>query len=101
VNNQIVLSAISLDLFAVLFGGAVALLPIFASEILEAGAGGLGLLRAAPWIGALLMAFYITHNPIKKDIGKILLYSVGCFGECMILFAISTSFWVSFFILAV
>src|SRR5258706_8934011 len=94
-NNQIVLSAISLDLFAVLFGGAVALLPIFSGEILKAGPQGLGLLRAAPSIGAVLMAIYITHYPIRKYIGKILLFCVAGFGLCMIAFGLSTNFWLS------
>lgn len=98
-NNKIILSAISLDLFAVLFGGAVALLPIFAEEILHTGPVGLGILRAAPSIGALLMAFYITHNPITKHAGKILLSCVAGFGLCMILFALSTNFWISLFLL--
>jgi MFS family permease len=98
-NHQIILGAISLDLFAVLFGGAVALLPIFANEILFVGAQGLGVLRAAPGIGALLMAFYITHHPIKKNTGKILLYCVAGFGVCMILFGLSTNFWLSLFLL--
>jgi MFS family permease len=100
-NNKLILSAISLDLFAVLFGGAVALLPIFAEEVLHVGPTGLGILRAAPSIGALIMAFYITHNPIKKNAGKILLYCVGGFGVCMILFALSTNFWLSLFLLMV
>lgn len=95
-HNQIVLSAMSLDLFAVLFGGAVALLPIFATEILQAGSDGFGLLRAAPGIGAIGMAFYLIHNPIKKNIGKILLWSVAGFGLCMIGFGASTLFWLSF-----
>ena len=94
-NNQIVLSAISLDLFAVLFGGAVALLPIFAAEILLVGPQGLGFLRAAPSIGAVLMAVFITHNPIRKNMGKILLWCVAGFGLCMIGFGLSTSFWLS------
>jgi MFS family permease len=94
-NNQIVLNAISLDLFAVLFGGAVALLPIFADEILHVGAVGLGFLRSAPAIGALIMAVYMTHNPIRKHIGKILLWCVAGFGFCMIGFALSTSFILS------
>jgi MFS family permease len=94
-HNKIILSAISLDLFAVLFGGAVALLPIFADKILNVGSFELGILRAAPSIGALLMAFYITHNPIKKNAGKTLLYCVAGFGCCMILFGLSTSFWLS------
>ena len=78
-NSQIILGAISLDLFAVLFGGAVALLPIFAKEILMIGPEGLGVLRASPSVGALLMAVYITHHPIKKNTGKILLYCVAGF----------------------
>jgi MFS family permease len=98
-NNKIILSAISLDLFAVLFGGAVALLPIFADEILHVGKEGLGILRAAPSVGALLMAFYITHNPIMKNTGKILLWCVAAFGMCMILFALSENFWLSLFLL--
>jgi MFS family permease len=98
-KNQIVLSAISLDLFAVLFGGAVALLPIFAKEILQVGPEGLGFLRSAPAIGALLMAVYITHNPIKKHIGKILLACVAGFGICMIGFGLSTNFFLSLFFL--
>ncbi|AYB31071.1 MFS transporter [Chryseolinea soli] len=98
-HHQIILGAISLDLFAVLFGGAVALLPIFAKEILMVGPQGLGLLRAAPSVGALLMAFYITHHPIKKNTGKILLYCVAGFGVCMILFALSTNFLISLFLL--
>lgn len=98
-NNQIILSAISLDLFAVLFGGAVALLPIFAEEILHVGAVGLGFLRSAPAIGALIIAVYMTHNPIRKHMGKILLWCVAGFGFCMILFALSTSFILSMILL--
>jgi MFS family permease len=98
-KNQIVLSAITLDLFAVLFGGAVALLPIFAKEILLVGPEGLGFLRSAPAVGALLMAMYITHNPIKKHIGKILLGCVAGFGLCMIGFGLSTNFLLSLFLL--
>jgi len=94
-KNQIILSAISLDLFAVLFGGAVALLPIFADEILHVGKIGLGFLRSAPAIGAVTMAVYMTHNPIRKYMGKILLWCVAGFGFCMIGFALSTSFILS------
>ncbi len=94
-KNQIVLSALSLDLFAVLFGGAIALLPIFAKEILEVGPEGLGFLRSSPSIGAVLIAIYITHNPIKKYIGKILLACVAGFGLCMIGFGLSTNFYLS------
>ncbi len=94
-KNQIILSAISLDLFAVLFGGAVALLPIFADEILHVGKEGLGFLRSAQGIGAVIMAVYITRNPIRKNIGKILLWCVAGFGVCMIGFGLSTVFWLS------
>jgi MFS family permease len=98
-KNQIILSAISLDLFAVLFGGAVALLPIFANDILNVGKIGLGFLRSAPAIGAVTMAVYMTHNPIRKHMGKILLWCVAGFGVCMIGFGLSTSFWLSMFLL--
>jgi MFS family permease len=94
-KNQIVLSAISLDLFAVLFGGAVALLPIFADEILHVGKEGLGFLRSAQGIGAVIMAVYLTRNPIRKNIGKILLWCVAGFGLCMIGFGLSKLFWLS------
>jgi len=99
-QNKIILSAISLDLFAVLFGGAVALLPIFADQVLGVGKVGLGFLRSAPGIGAVMMAVYLTHYPIRRKMGKILLYAVGGFGVCMILFALSSSFWISMCILA-
>jgi len=98
-NNKILLSAISLDLFAVLFGGAVALLPIFADDILHVGKIGLGFLRAAPGVGALLMAFYLLHHPIQKNVGKKLLFCVAGFGVCMILFGLSTNFWISISVL--
>ena len=98
-RNPIILGAISLDLFAVLFGGAVALLPIFANEILMVGKEGLGILRSAPSVGALAMAFYITHNPITKNTGKILLGCVAGFGVSIILFGLSTNFWLSLFLL--
>jgi MFS family permease len=94
-KHELILGAISLDLFAVLFGGAVALLPFFANEILMVGPEGLGILRAAPSVGALVMAFYMTHHPLKKNTGKILLSCVAGFGVCMILFALSTNFIVS------
>jgi MFS family permease len=98
-SNNIVLSAISLDLFAVLFGGAVALLPIFAAEILFVGPQGLGLLRAAPSVGALMVAFYVAHNPIQHNTGKLLLWCVAGFGASMIGFALSTNFYVALLLL--
>jgi MFS family permease len=94
-SHQIILGAISLDLFAVLFGGAIALLPIFATKILNADAVGFGLLRAAPGIGAVIMALFITYYPIRDHVGKILLGCVAGFGLCMIGFGLSTNFWLS------
>lgn len=98
-TNKIVLAAISLDLFAVLFGGAVALLPIFADQILHVGAVGFGFLRAAPSIGALLIALVVMHNPIRRNMGRLLLWCVAGFGFCMIGFGGSTNFWLSLFLL--
>jgi MFS family permease len=99
IANKLILNAISLDLFAVLFGGAVALLPIFSDQILHVGSLGLGFLRSAPGMGALVMAIYLTHNPIRKSMGKILLYAVAGFGLCMIGFALSREFWLSMVLL--
>ena len=98
-KTEIILGAISLDMFAVLFGGAVALLPIFASEILKVGPQGLSMLRAAPALGAVLMAMYITHNPIQRQAGKVMLLSVAGFGASMIGFGLSTSFVFSLILL--
>lgn len=98
-KNQIILSALSLDLFAVLFGGATALLPVFADKILDVGPEGLGVLRAAPAFGAVVMAGILAYNPIRKNAGRTLLWSVVGFGISMILFALSESFYLSLFIL--
>ncbi len=89
------LGAFTLDMFAVLFGGAVALLPVFASEILFVGPQGLGLLRASPSIGATIMAFILMFRPPMKHSGKILLIAVTGFGLSMIAFALSKSFILS------
>jgi len=98
-KNKIILSAISLDLFAVLFGGAVALLPVFANEILEAGPQGLGLLRAAPSFGAgITMVWLSFRKPLVKP-GLVLLFCVAAFGVSTIGFALSTSFYLSLFML--
>jgi MFS family permease len=94
-NDPILLGAMSLDLFAVLFGGAVALLPAFAT-LLSAGPEGLGILRAAPAAGAILTGFVIAHRPPMKHAGPALFASVAAFGVCMIAFALSRSFWLSF-----
>ncbi len=92
-KNQLLLGALSLDLFAVLFGGAVALLPAFSDKILHAGAIELGFLRAAPAIGAVVMALVIAYRPPKRNAGKMLLLSVGLFGAATILFGLSTNFY--------
>ena len=94
-HNRLVLAAISLDLFAVLFGGATALLPIYAVDILHAGARGLGWLRAASSIGAIGMAFLQAHSrPIHKA-GHTLLWAVAGFGAATVAFGFSRSFWLS------
>ena len=94
-NQKIVLGAISLDLFAVLLGGAVALMPIYAKDILELGPTGLGLLRAAPGIGAVMMIGYLTTFPIKDHAGIILFVTVALFGLATAVFGVSTSAWLS------
>ena len=94
-KQKIVLGAISLDLFAVLLGGAVALLPIYARDILELGPTGLGLLRAAPGIGAIAMGFYLSAFPIKDHAGKILFFSVAMFGLMTAVFGASNLAWLS------
>jgi MFS family permease len=98
-GNQIVLAALSLDLFAVLFGGAVALLPIFAKDILHTGPDGLGYLRAAPAVGSVLMAVWLTYSPLRKGAGRKLLWAVAGFGLATIGFALSRSFALSLFLL--
>jgi MFS family permease len=98
-KNQVILSAISLDLFAVLFGGAIALLPVFAEEILKVGPVGFGILRSATAVGSVTMAVLLIYFPIKKDMGKKLLFCVAGFGVCIILFALSKNFYLSFFLL--
>jgi len=94
-SNKIILSAITLDMFAVLFGGAVALLPIYATDILKVGAEGLGIMRAAPSIGALLMAFLLANLPPMKNAGRTLLWAVAGFGVATVVFGLSTSFLLS------
>ncbi|HEX5125866.1 MAG TPA: MFS transporter [Rhodocyclaceae bacterium] len=96
-----VLGAISLDLFAVLLGGATALLPIFAKDILHVGPWGLGLLRSAPAIGALGMSLYLSQNPIRRHVGKVMFGSVAIYGVATLVFAVSTSLVLSMAALAV
>lgn len=94
-NNKVVLGAVSLDLFAVLLGGAVALMPIYARDILQVGELGLGLLRAAPGIGAIIAIALITAVPIRDHAGWILLAAVAMFGLATAVFGASTLAWVS------
>jgi MFS family permease len=100
-HNPIVLGVISLDLFAVLLGGTTALLPIFADEIFNAGPEGLGLLRAAPAVGALLIMIVLTRSPLTRHVGRIMFVSVACFGVATIVFALSRSFELSMAALAI
>ncbi|WP_430391479.1 MFS transporter [Dyella sp. 20L07] len=90
-----VLGVISLDLFAVLLGGATALLPIFARDILHTGPWGLGLLRAAPAVGALLMSLWLTRHSMERRVGPIMFASVAGFGVATLVFALSTTLWLS------
>jgi len=99
-KNQSVFGALTLDLVAVLFGGAVAMLPVFAGDVLHVGESGFGLLRAAPFAGSVLMALYMTKHPPLKNAGKKLLLCVAAFSFCMIAFALSKNFYLSMFILA-
>jgi MFS family permease len=94
-SNKVVLGAISLDMFAVLMGGAVALLPVYTKDILHAGPVELGLLRAAPGIGAIVMALWLTRFPVRDHAGKILFLFVGLFGAFTVIFGFSTTVWVS------
>jgi MFS family permease len=94
-NHKIVLGSISLDLFAVLLGGALALLPVYAREILHIGPWGLGILRSAPAVGAAAMAILIAHQPLKSRVGVTMLWCVGAFGAFTIIFGLSRSLVVS------
>jgi MFS family permease len=99
-RTPVLLGAISLDLFAVLFGGAVALLPVFARDILEVGPAGLGLLRAAPAVGALCAAFVLAHRPVRRHAGRTLLTVVLLYGVTMVVFGLSETMWLSLAALA-
>ncbi|OOG65582.1 MFS transporter [Rhodanobacter sp. B04] len=90
-----VLGVISLDLFAVLLGGATALLPIFAKDILHTGPWGLGLLRAAPAVGALLMSVWLARHSMQRQVGAIMFAAVAGFGMATLVFAVSTTLWLS------
>ncbi len=94
-KTKAVLGALTLDMVAVLFGGAVALLPVFAQDILKVGSQGFGVLRAAPAVGAFIIMFTTAYFPINKNAGKKLLLAVFGFGVCIIVFGLSSVFWIS------
>ncbi len=94
-DSKAILGALTLDMIAVLFGGAVALLPVFAQDILQVGSEGFGVLRAAPAVGAAITMIGSTRFPIHKHAGKKLLLSIFAFGICIIVFGYSTTFWIS------
>jgi MFS family permease len=100
-RHPVVFGAVSLDLFAVLLGGATALLPIFARDILAVGPQGLGILRSAPALGALPMGLALSRWPPHEMPGRKLLVAVAVFGACMLVFGLSTSFWLSALALAI
>ncbi len=100
-RTPVLFGAISLDLFAVLLGGAVALLPVFAKDVLGVGPAGLGVLRSAPAVGALVAALLLARRPIGRYAGRKLLGVVAVFGLCMVVFGLSQSMWLSFAALAV
>lgn len=95
-HQKALLSAISLDMFAVLFGGAVALLPVFAKDILHTGPEALGWLMAATYLGNFVAIAWLTRRPLKNKQGRTLLYMVAGFGVCILIFALSKNFWLSF-----
>jgi MFS family permease len=94
-RNPLILGAITLDLFAVLLGGVFALLPVFARDVFDAGPWGLGLLRAAPGVGALLAAVIMTHRPPRRHVGRVIFGSVAIYGITIIVFGLSRSFVLS------
>jgi hypothetical protein len=99
-RTRVLLGAISLDLFAVLFGGAVALLPVFAKDILEVGPTGLGFLRTAPAIGSFAAALALARFPVRRRAGPTLFVVVAGFGACMVVFGLSREMWLSMLALA-
>jgi MFS family permease len=99
-NHQVILSAQALDMFAVLFGGAVAMLPVFIHDIYQVGPEGLGILRSSPAIGAIMTGIYLARHPIREHAGKFLLWAVAGFGLCIIAFGLTTHFWIAALILA-
>ncbi len=99
-SNQIILGAMALDLFAVLFGGAVALMPTFAKDVFHCGPQVLGVLRAAPSVGSVITAAVLTHHPITHNSGRVFMLAAAGFGLCIIGFGLSTNLYLSLFLLA-
>ncbi|WP_192458110.1 MFS transporter [Musicola keenii] len=100
-RNPVIFGSISLDMFAVLLGGATALLPIVARDILHTGPWGLGLLRCAPALGAVLMSVYLSRRPLQRNVGKIMFMAVALFGIATIAFGLSTNLFLSLFALLI
>jgi MFS family permease len=98
-GKQVILGAQALDMFAVLFGGAVAMLPAFIHDIFHYGPEGLGILRAAPAVGAILIGIVLVRHPVSRHAGRTLLGAVAGFGLCIIVFALSNNFWLAAFLL--
>lgn len=100
-GHQILLAALALDMFAVLFGGAISLAPAFIRDVLHAGPEALGILRGAPALGSVAVSLWLARHPLQANAGRILLVAVTGFGACMIGFGLSTSFWLSAAVLLV
>ena len=100
-ENKTILGMISLDLFAVLLGGAVALMPVFAQDVLHTGAWGLGILRSAPAIGAGIVGLWLAAHPLKRHVGRTMLVGVAVFGLTIVAFGLSRTLWLSVLILVV
>ncbi|MFA4656536.1 MFS transporter, partial [Xanthomonas perforans] len=100
-SNQIMLGAMALDMFSVLLGGAVSMLPAFIHDILHYGPEGLGILRGAPALGSIVVGVWLARHPLQRNAGRVLLLSVAGFGLCTIAFGLSRHFWLSAAILLV
>ncbi|MBH2009382.1 MFS transporter [Thermomonas sp.] len=94
-GNQIMLGAMALDMFSVLLGGAMSMLPAFIKDILHEGPEALGILRAAPAVGSIMIALWLTRHPLQRHAGRVLLLAVACFGLCTMAFALSRHLWLS------
>lgn len=94
-GNQIMLGAMALDMFSVLLGGAMSMLPAFIKDILHEGPEALGILRAAPAVGSIAIALWLTRHPLQRHAGRVLLLAVACFGLCTMAFALSRHLWLS------